>query len=175
MREITRRISFGLGVPAQERADHRVLEQIRNADFAPKRKLAQLAESQLGTVGSGNHYVNVMESWSTRCSRSSAPKQCTRCTTTTPSRGGRSTSVAATVASPDADASLHSTVHGAGRVMSRMRSAGRVRRRERSACSDRDCNRVFDSDTARCPDYPTARMRKVWIEERVARGVQAPA
>jgi tRNA-splicing ligase RtcB len=38
-----------------------VLDRIRNADFAPQRKLSQLAESQLGTVGSGNHYVNVME------------------------------------------------------------------------------------------------------------------
>ena len=35
--------------------------KIRSADFAPQRKLAQLAESQLGTVGSGNHYVNLME------------------------------------------------------------------------------------------------------------------
>jgi tRNA-splicing ligase RtcB len=61
MREITRRISFGMGVPAQERVDHPVLDKIRNADFAPQRKLSQLAESQLGTVGSGNHYVNVME------------------------------------------------------------------------------------------------------------------
>src|SRR4051795_12899313 len=61
MREITRRISFGMGVPAQERVEHPVLERIRTADFAPQRKLAQLAESQLGTVGSGNHYVNLME------------------------------------------------------------------------------------------------------------------
>jgi tRNA-splicing ligase RtcB len=61
MREITRRISFGVGVTAQERVDHPVLDRIRNADFAPQRKLAQLAESQLGTVGSGNHYVNLME------------------------------------------------------------------------------------------------------------------
>ena len=61
MREITRRISFGMGVPAQERVDHPVLERIRTADFAPQRKLVQLAESQLGTVGSGNHYVNLME------------------------------------------------------------------------------------------------------------------
>jgi tRNA-splicing ligase RtcB (3'-phosphate/5'-hydroxy nucleic acid ligase) len=61
MGEITRRISFGMGVPAQERADHPVLDRIRKAEFAPQRKLAQLAESQLGTVGSGNHYVNVME------------------------------------------------------------------------------------------------------------------
>jgi tRNA-splicing ligase RtcB len=61
MREITSRISFGMGVPATERVDHAVLDKIRNAEFAPQRKLAQLAESQLGTVGSGNHYVNVME------------------------------------------------------------------------------------------------------------------
>jgi tRNA-splicing ligase RtcB (3'-phosphate/5'-hydroxy nucleic acid ligase) len=61
MQEITRRISFGMGVPAQERTDHAVLDRIRNADFEPQRKLAQLAESQLGTVGSGNHYVNLME------------------------------------------------------------------------------------------------------------------
>jgi tRNA-splicing ligase RtcB len=61
MREITGRISFGMGVPAQERTDHPVLEAIRSADFEPQRKLLQLAESQLGTVGSGNHYVNLME------------------------------------------------------------------------------------------------------------------
>jgi tRNA-splicing ligase RtcB (3'-phosphate/5'-hydroxy nucleic acid ligase) len=61
MREITRRISFGMGVAARERADHPVLDRIRGADFAPQRRLARLAESQLGTVGSGNHYVNLME------------------------------------------------------------------------------------------------------------------
>src|SRR5690242_2372282 len=61
MREITRRISFGMGVPARERVDHPVLDRIRHADFGPQRKLAGLAESQLGTVGSGNHYVNLTE------------------------------------------------------------------------------------------------------------------
>ena len=61
MGEITRRISFGMGVPAQERIEHPVLDAIRETDFKPQRKLAQLAESQLGTVGSGNHYVNLME------------------------------------------------------------------------------------------------------------------
>src|SRR5215211_7245034 len=61
VREITRRISFGMGMAATERADHPVLEKIRVADFEPQRRLAPLAESQLGTVGSGNHYVNVME------------------------------------------------------------------------------------------------------------------
>jgi tRNA-splicing ligase RtcB len=61
MGEITSRISFGMGVPAQERTDHPVLEKIRTTDFRPQRKMIQLAESQLGTVGSGNHYVNLME------------------------------------------------------------------------------------------------------------------
>src|ERR687886_996212 len=61
MREITHRISFGMGVPAQERVDHPVLEKIRTAEFAPQRKLARLAEEQLGTVGSGNHFVNLFE------------------------------------------------------------------------------------------------------------------
>ncbi len=50
-----------MGVPARERVGHPVLEKIRTAEFAPQRKLAGLAESQLGTVGSGNHYVNLME------------------------------------------------------------------------------------------------------------------
>ena len=61
MRQITQRISFGMGVPARERVDHPVLDKIRSAEFGPQRKLAGLAESQLGTVGSGNHYVNLME------------------------------------------------------------------------------------------------------------------
>src|SRR5215475_7755479 len=56
MDRITLRISFGMGVPARERVDHPVLDKIRNAEFAPQRKLAGVAESQLGTVGSGNHY-----------------------------------------------------------------------------------------------------------------------
>ena len=60
MREITRRISFGMGVAAQERVEHPVLDTIREADFEPQRRLAQLAAKQLGTVGSGNHYVNLM-------------------------------------------------------------------------------------------------------------------
>ena len=61
MGEITRRISFGMGVPARERVDHPVLEKIRTAEFAPQRRLANLAAEQLGTVGGGNHYVDVLE------------------------------------------------------------------------------------------------------------------
>src|SRR5581483_11614000 len=67
------------------------------------------------------------------------------------------------VASPGADASLHSTVHGAGRVMSRTQAAGRVRRRKRWACGNRDCNRLFEVEAV-CPDHPDSRTRKVWID-----------
>jgi tRNA-splicing ligase RtcB (3'-phosphate/5'-hydroxy nucleic acid ligase) len=38
-----------------------VLDRIHRAEFEPQRKLHKLAVEQLGTVGSGNHYVNVME------------------------------------------------------------------------------------------------------------------
>src|SRR4051812_11906541 len=61
MREIVRRISFGMGVAARERVDHPVLARIREAEFEPQRALSKLAAEQLGTVGSGNHYVNLME------------------------------------------------------------------------------------------------------------------
>src|ERR671937_469675 len=61
MGEIRRRISFGMGVPAQEQVDHPVLDKIARAEFEPQRKLFQLARSQLGTVGSGNHFVNLFE------------------------------------------------------------------------------------------------------------------
>jgi tRNA-splicing ligase RtcB len=66
MREIGRRISFGMGVPARERVDHPVLDRIKAADFEPQRSLYDLAAQQLGTVGSGNHYVDVFsdeEGW----------------------------------------------------------------------------------------------------------------
>src|SRR5262249_4695380 len=48
------------------------------------------------------------------------------------------------VESPDNEQALYSTVHGAGRVMSRSRAAGRIRRVKRYACRNRDCERVFD-------------------------------
>src|SRR6059058_2772026 len=37
----------------------KVMDEIRDAAFAPQRKLADLAAGQLGTVGSGNHYVDL--------------------------------------------------------------------------------------------------------------------
>lgn len=59
MDEIAKRISFGMGVPAKERADHPVLDSIASADFDHQRGMASLASEQLGTVGSGNHYVDL--------------------------------------------------------------------------------------------------------------------
>ena len=281
MHEITRRVSFGMGVPARERVDHPVVDKIRNAEFAPQRKLAQLAESQLGTVGSGNHYVNLMEDEQGRIwvgvhfgsrgfghktaggflalaqgkrfgervvegGMDSPPvlfevgselgesyiaamqlageyayagrdvvvnkvleilgaeavhevhnhhnyawreehfgrtywvirKGCT------PARPGQEGFVGATmgdesvilegVESSENEQALYSTVHGAGRVMSRSQAAGRVRRQTVYACSVRDCEfsvpaKGYTGQT--CPDHPTAKMRKVRAEHVVRPGV----
>jgi tRNA-splicing ligase RtcB (3'-phosphate/5'-hydroxy nucleic acid ligase) len=277
MREITRRISFGMGVPAQERVDDPVLEKIRSADFEPQRKLAQLAESQLGTVGSGNHYVNLMEDEQGRiwvgvhfgsrgfghktasgflalaegkrfderavggemdsppvlfevgselgdayisamelageyayAGRNTVVAEVLEILGTqadyqvhnhhnfawreehfgrtywvirkgcTPARPGQEGFVGGSMGdesvilegaeSTDNEEALYSTVHGAGRVMSRSQAAGRVRRRKRWACRDRDCPRVFEKKAA-CPDHARAGVMKVWIEEQVKPGL----
>src|SRR3954453_3975343 len=60
MDEIAKRISFGIGRNQGERAEHRVLDGIRDASFAPQRELYDLAVNQLGTVGGGNHYVDLL-------------------------------------------------------------------------------------------------------------------
>jgi tRNA-splicing ligase RtcB len=61
MDEIFRRISFGIGRNNNEPVEHHVLEKICKADFVPQRKLFRLAKEQLGTVGSGNHFVDLFE------------------------------------------------------------------------------------------------------------------
>lgn len=61
MDEIFRRISFGIGRKNNEPLDHPVFEKINKADFEPQRKLLGLAMEQLGTVGSGNHFVHLFE------------------------------------------------------------------------------------------------------------------
>jgi len=61
MDSIFGRISFGVGRRNEEPVDHPVLDQIKRADFAPQRKLYSLAAKQLGTVGAGNHYVDLFE------------------------------------------------------------------------------------------------------------------
>lgn len=59
MDEITRRISFGMGRPNNEPVDHPIIDQIRRAEFTPQRSLVNLAAGQLGTVGGGNHFVDL--------------------------------------------------------------------------------------------------------------------
>ena len=59
MDEIYARISFGIGRNNGEAVDHAVLDRIRDASFAPQRDLLDLAADQLGTVGAGNHYVDL--------------------------------------------------------------------------------------------------------------------
>ncbi len=275
MREITRRISFGLGVPARERVDHPVLERIRTADFEPQRRLAGLAESQLGTVGSGNHYVNVMEDedgklWigvhfgsrgfgyktasgflalaqglpfdgragggemdsppvlleiDSELGRSYVAAMrlageyahagrdvvCAKVLEIlgaqsthevhnhhnfawqeehfgrtywvirkgcTPARPGQEGFVGGSmgdesvilegVAGEDSTEALFSTVHGAGRVMSRRQAAGRVRRRKRWACTRRDCHHAAD-EPGTCPEHG-ATLRKAWVEHQLSPG-----
>jgi tRNA-splicing ligase RtcB (3'-phosphate/5'-hydroxy nucleic acid ligase) len=284
MREITGRVSFGMGVAARERVDHPVLDRIRHAEFAPQRKFAGLAESQLGTVGSGNHYVNLMEDEQGRVwvgvhfgSRGFGHKTAsgflalaqgvrfgdraaegemdsppvllevgselgeayvsamelageyayagrdvvvgkvlgilsTRpvyevhnhhnfawreshfgrtywvirkgCTPARPgqegfvggSMGDESVILQGVESGDSADA-LFSTVHGAGRIMSRTQAAGRVRRRKRWACGVRDCDRLFEPEAVganrqgTCPDHPDARVHKVWVEEQIRPGI----
>ncbi|MFC2093832.1 RtcB family protein, partial [Bacteroidota bacterium] len=61
MDEITKQIGFGLGRPNPKPIEHPVLDKISTSDFTPQRKLFKLAQEQLGTVGSGNHYVDLFE------------------------------------------------------------------------------------------------------------------
>jgi tRNA-splicing ligase RtcB len=59
MDAIVDRISFGVGRRNDEPVHHPVLDAIRTADAPPQRELHDLASKQLGTVGGGNHYVDL--------------------------------------------------------------------------------------------------------------------
>ncbi|MNO79639.1 RNA-splicing ligase RtcB [compost metagenome] len=66
MDEIARRISFGVGRVNKERVDHDLFDDPDWAVFTAvgqqeHDKLKALAQSQLGTVGSGNHFVDLFE------------------------------------------------------------------------------------------------------------------
>jgi tRNA-splicing ligase RtcB len=78
------------------------------------------------------------------------------------------------VASAENEQALYSTVHGAGRVMSRSQAAGRVRRQTVYACSARDCPfavpaREYKGEA--CPEHPAAKMRKWRRDETVRPGL----
>jgi len=59
MNDIARLIGFGVGRPNPDPVDHPVLDAINKAEFRPQRRMIQMASNQLGTVGSGNHYVDI--------------------------------------------------------------------------------------------------------------------
>lgn len=59
--EIQRRISFGVGRKNNEPVDDRVIDDIAHSPVKPQAAMWQMAAQQLGTVGSGNHYVDVLE------------------------------------------------------------------------------------------------------------------
>jgi tRNA-splicing ligase RtcB (3'-phosphate/5'-hydroxy nucleic acid ligase) len=62
MDEIWRTISFGMGRKNDERvADHPVFDAIAHSPVAGQRKQLANARGQLGTVGGGNHYVDLFE------------------------------------------------------------------------------------------------------------------
>lgn len=61
MDEIFKQIGFGVGRANREKVDHPILDKIAQSDFEPVRNLAKMASEQLGTVGSGNHFVDLFE------------------------------------------------------------------------------------------------------------------
>lgn len=61
MDEIWRVISFGVGRKNDERVGDPVIEAIAQSPVGQQRTMVQLAAQQLGTVGSGNHYVDLFE------------------------------------------------------------------------------------------------------------------
>jgi tRNA-splicing ligase RtcB len=72
---------------------------------------------------------------------------------------------------PEAREALFSTVHGAGRVMSRTQAAGKMRRRTRWACSHPGCPTLVATARERCPEHPDARMTRTRVSERVSPGL----
>jgi tRNA-splicing ligase RtcB len=62
MDEVAKVISFGMGRANGERIDdHPVYERIASSPVRQQREMLKLAADQLGTVGAGNHYVDLFE------------------------------------------------------------------------------------------------------------------
>ena len=59
-RDISRLISFGVGRSNNERAEHELFDDGNAWKMSDMEAYRQKAVSQLGTVGSGNHYVDLM-------------------------------------------------------------------------------------------------------------------
>ena len=58
MDDVVREISFGIGRKAKTRVDHELFED-EGWKIAPMSGLKEMARDQLGTVGGGNHYVDI--------------------------------------------------------------------------------------------------------------------
>ena len=61
MDDVWRTISFGIGRKNKERVDHRLFDDDPAWRLPVAQNLKKLAAEQLGTVGSGNHYVDIFE------------------------------------------------------------------------------------------------------------------
>lgn len=61
MDEIARTVVFGIGQTSGKAADHPLFDDPTWRDIPQVGKLKQLAREQLGTVGSGNHWVDILE------------------------------------------------------------------------------------------------------------------
>ncbi|MEE8461155.1 MAG: RtcB family protein [Acidobacteriota bacterium] len=59
MDDIWREISFGVGMKNKEEVEHELFDDDPAWDIPEVGRLKSLARSQLGTVGSGNHYVDL--------------------------------------------------------------------------------------------------------------------
>lgn len=61
MNDVWKTLSFGMGLNNKdERVDHELFDDEAWA-LKPMRSLKQMAHNQLGTIGSGNHYVDIFE------------------------------------------------------------------------------------------------------------------
>jgi tRNA-splicing ligase RtcB (3'-phosphate/5'-hydroxy nucleic acid ligase) len=61
MDDIWRTLSFGVGLKNNERVEHPLFEDDPAWQLPVARELKDLAREQLGTIGSGNHYVDIFE------------------------------------------------------------------------------------------------------------------
>jgi tRNA-splicing ligase RtcB len=58
MNDVVRDVSFGVGQKSKTRIDHELFDDAA-WELSPMRELKQTAAHQLGTVGGGNHYVDI--------------------------------------------------------------------------------------------------------------------
>lgn len=86
------------------------------------------------------------------------------------------------IANEDSKHTLFSTIHGAGRVMSRTQARGKTRRKKIWQCGSRDCNKVFSrevlnsspsGESPKCPNCES-KCHKWTVEEQISQGKITP-